>query len=87
MDEVLQRADVQRLAAVPGVREVRRTDVGLRLVVDDDARDVVAIEQALAGLGVTTASVEPFDPSYEDVFVAIIERDRAARGADAASAA
>ncbi|MCU1502298.1 MAG: putative transporter ATP-binding protein [Ilumatobacteraceae bacterium] len=87
MDEVLQRADVQRLAAVPGVREVRRTDVGLRFVVDDEARDVVAIEQALAGLGVTTASVEPFDPSYEDVFVAIIERDRAARGADAASAA
>jgi ABC-2 type transport system ATP-binding protein len=87
MDEVLQRSDLQQLASLGGVRSVRRTDAGLQLVVDDAERDLPHAEQVLAGLGVTTAALEEFAPSYEDMFVAIIERDRLLRAEAGTSAA
>jgi ABC-2 type transport system ATP-binding protein len=87
MDEVLQRPDVQRLASVEGVRSIRRTDAGLQFAVADAERDRPGVQQALAGLGVTTATLEEFEPSYDDMFVAIIERDRRARDQEEASAA
>ena len=82
----LRRADLQRLAEVDGVRRVHRTDDGVRVVVGDAGRDAAAVDAALAGLGVT-ATRQEYDPSYEDVFVTIIERDRAQQAAAAEAAA
>jgi ABC-2 type transport system ATP-binding protein len=79
MDEVVQRPDVHRLASLNGVRSVRRTDGGLQFVVDDAERDLPQLEQTLAAIGVTTPTLEAFEPTYEDMFVAIIERDRLVR--------
>ena len=72
----LRRADIDRLAALDGVRRVGRTDDGLRVVVADAEVDAPRVERELDSLGVTAEKV-PFDPSYEDLFVTIVERDRA----------
>jgi ABC-2 type transport system ATP-binding protein len=74
--EDLLRADLQRIASIDGVRSVGRTDEGVRVVVGDQQRDAPKVEAALAGLG-ATATRQEYEPSYEDLFVSIIERDRA----------
>jgi ABC-2 type transport system ATP-binding protein len=83
IDADLRRADLERVAATSGVRRVGRTDDGLRVVVGDDERDAPAVEAALAGLGVM-ATRQRFEPNYEDLFVTIVERDRAQREPKAA---
>ena len=88
-DEDIQRADLQRLAALPGVNSLHRTESGLRFVVDSppgrsstpDADPVRSIEEQLETMGIRSASRQPFEPSYEDLFVAIVERDRRERAA------
>ena len=82
-DRSLDRADMQRVANVDGVSSVRRTDSGMRLVVSDGTRVLPAVQQEMSAVGVTAATYEPFDPSFEDMFVAIIERDRSERAAEA----
>jgi len=82
--EDIGRADLQRLTTIDGVRKVQRTDTGLRFVVGDGERDAAAVEAALAGLG-TTATREHYEPSFEDLFVTIVERDRAQRAAPEAA--
>ena len=74
----IRRSDFERLAAVEGVRSVRRTDDGVRVVVGDAEHDAPAVEQALGALG-TTFTRQDYDPTYEDLFVTIVERDRAQR--------
>ena len=84
-DRSLDRSDLQRVANVDGVSSVRRTDTGLQIVVSDGTRDLPAVQQEMAAVGVTAAAYEPFDPSFEDMFVAIIERDRAERAIEEAA--
>jgi len=76
LSDDLRRADMERLAALDGVRRVGRTDEGVRVVVADAEADAPRVERELDSLGVTAEEV-PFDPSYEDLFVTIVERDRA----------
>jgi ABC-2 type transport system ATP-binding protein len=78
VEEDLLRPDLQRLGALNGVRRVRRTDTGLHLVVGDAERDAPAVENVFAQLGAHATRLD-YDPTYEDLFVSIIERDRAER--------
>ena len=77
----IRRGDFERLAAIEGVRSVRRTDDGLRVVVGDAERDAPAVEHALEAIGATGVTRQDYDPTYEDLFVTIVERDRAQRPA------
>ncbi len=78
-DDALRRADVDRLRAVDGVRAVQRTDDGVRVVVGDAERDAAAVERALDAEGAPRWRRQPYEPTFEDLFVTIIERDRAQR--------
>jgi len=76
LSDDLRRADMERLAALDGVRRVGRTDDGVRVVVADAEADAPRVQRELDALGVTAEEV-PFDPRYEDLFVTIVEHDRA----------
>ncbi len=69
------------LAQVDGVEAVERTGVdgrGLRLLVEDAAVALPRVQRWLEQRGVSVAEAEPHVPSYDEVFVALVERDRAA---------
>lgn len=68
--------ELARLAALPCVRDVERTDDGIVVVVDDRERDEAAVRGRLTGTGAHVASVEPLQPGFDELFVRIIERDR-----------
>ncbi|HSB87013.1 MAG TPA: ABC transporter ATP-binding protein [Ilumatobacteraceae bacterium] len=84
LEQYLSRSALQRLAAVEGIRAVSRTDAGVNVVVDDAERDRQHVIDVVSSLGGTGIADEPFEPTYEDIFVAIVERDRALHEADAA---
>lgn len=77
VDEGLSRTNLTRLLNLDGVRSIVRTDSGMRVVVDDADVARPQLIEALTALGASGVTEEVFEPTYEDVFVAIIERDRA----------
>jgi ABC-2 type transport system ATP-binding protein len=76
LDQDLSRADLHRIAEVPGVVKVSRTDAGVRLVVADAVENGPQIVQAFESVGAPGVVPEVLEPTFEEVFVEIIERDR-----------
>jgi len=71
---------VDALAALDGVLRVEHTGVdgrSLRLVVDDAGAALPRVQREVERRGATVASAEPHVPSYDDVFVALVEQSRA----------
>ncbi len=82
-DGRLAGADVARLRDAPFVSSARWVDDGLLVVLEDAERDRDHLNAMLTSIGIDS-TVAPYDASYDDMFVSIIERDRAAH-ADAPS--
>jgi len=63
------------LENVPGVSDVAVFGGGLHVTVENDQSAIPKIRQALEGGGIQVPILEPIEPSLEDVFVAMIERE------------
>jgi hypothetical protein len=68
-----------RIEAAGFVQSVRRLDDDVMVVLADD-RHVDDLDAHLRGLGLAPASIEPVEASFDQIFVELIERDRATRG-------
>jgi len=79
----LPQAEMERIEALPFVHSVRRFDDDLMIVVDDPERDGQQLVAHLSGLGLPPVALEPIDPTFDQIFVELVERDRAATAADA----
>jgi ABC-2 type transport system ATP-binding protein len=78
------RCEEPRRAAAVLRREIPGASVGLfgdrvHAGVADPASAARDIEKSLAGAGISCASVQPIDPSLEDVFVAVLSSGREGR--------
>jgi ABC-2 type transport system ATP-binding protein len=74
--------ELARIADQPYVSGVRRAgESTVSVVVDDAATDLERLRSLLAEHTDAAARVEAVPPTYDEVFVAIVERDRAARAA------
>lgn len=62
------------LLAQPGVREVAPHGARLHVIVDDASRRAPELVAALAAARVEELHIEAIDPSLEDVFVAVVNR-------------
>ncbi len=63
------------LAAVPGVRATEeRADGTLRATVEDADRAIPALLDALAAAGATIRAVAPYQPTFDEVFIKLIEQ-------------
>lgn len=80
----LSGADVARLRSAPFVREVRRSDTGLSVVVVDASTDIAHLNQFFDARQVTIGEIAMADPSIDEMFVRIIEANTTA--ADRATA-
>jgi ABC-2 type transport system ATP-binding protein len=82
--------DASTLHGGAGVRSIRQTGPkSFQLVVDNAGTATPDAIQAMAEAGVQVESIREFRPTFEDVFTAIVERDRrqaATRAKDAAEA-
>jgi ABC-type multidrug transport system ATPase subunit len=74
----LSREDVRALLGLPSVQGMVRVlhPGGLRLAVNDVASATVEIIQALQDRGVQVASVEPYTPTFDEVFMRIVGNGR-----------
>ena len=63
------------LENVPGRTDVAVFGGGLHVTVENDASAIPQIRQVLESAGVQVPILEPIEPSLEDVFVAMIERE------------
>ena len=63
------------LEKLPGVSDVAVFGSGLHVTVEDAARALPEIKPALEQAGITVSKVEAIEPTLEDVFVAMIERE------------
>jgi len=63
------------LQKLPGVTEVAVFGGGLHVTVDNAARAIPEIRASLDRSGIAVAALGPIEPSLEDVFVAMIERE------------
>jgi ABC-2 type transport system ATP-binding protein len=71
--EAVGREDLAALRQLPGVQFLRWTDQGiLRLVVDEAATATPLIIQELQGRGVHVVAVEPYEPTFDEVFMRIV---------------
>jgi ABC-2 type transport system ATP-binding protein len=72
--EEMSRADQLALRALPGVSSVRWTgeEGGLRLIVDDLAVATPAVIQTLQNRGVTVTTANPYEPTFDEVFMKIV---------------
>jgi ABC-2 type transport system ATP-binding protein len=77
-----QRRAIAVLREAPGVLNVRQFGDRLRAHVSGAER-APDVQAALTGAGIP-AEVHPVPPGLEDAFVAVIEADRAAEGAESA---
>jgi len=75
----LAGTEIDRLEALEYVHSVRRTDDGLVVVVTDAERDAPRISDHLASFGVAVGDVVPAEPSFDEIFVEIVERTNAAK--------
>ncbi len=64
---------MEDLEKIAGVRHAALFGAGLHVVAENAARAIPAIEDTLAGLGITPRGMETILPSLEDVFVSLIE--------------
>ncbi len=63
------------LKNVAGVSDVAVFGGGLHVTVENDVSAMPRIRQVLEGAGILVPILEPIEPSLEDVFVAMIERE------------
>jgi len=77
-DGWLSGPQLATLRQQPFVRSVRRTDEGLTVAVDDAAVHVVRLQQFLAAAGIGVRQVTPMDPTFDEMFVLIIEANTSA---------
>lgn len=70
----LGRAVIDRLVATPGVRSVHGSEEGLVVVVDDAEQSRVVVRAVLEDSGTDVADVVPLDPTWDEVFVRLLER-------------
>jgi ABC-2 type transport system ATP-binding protein len=76
--------DATALAGLPRVRSVEQHGPNeLRLRVDDAARAMPEVVDAINQRGGEVASASESRPSFDEVFAILVERDRVARGQDA----
>jgi ABC-2 type transport system ATP-binding protein len=68
-------ASMKLLEKLPGSSDVAVFGGGLHVTVDDASRAIPQIRSALEQAGITITTLEPIEPSLEDVFVAMIERE------------
>ena len=66
---------MKALEKVPGLRDIAVFGGGLHVTASDGERAMPEIRSALEQAGITVSVLEPIDPSMEDVFVAMIERE------------
>jgi ABC-2 type transport system ATP-binding protein len=78
IDGTLTEATAAQVATMPGVRDVAPHGARLHAIVDNAAARAPEVQHMLRAAGIADARVEQIDPSLEDVFVAIVERRRAA---------
>lgn len=79
--------DATRLMALPFVRSVeQRGPSSMRVITDDAATAVPDVVEAIGEQGTEVASARETRPSFDAVFATLVERDRAAKAADAPSA-
>ena len=72
--------DATTLARPTGVRDVRQTGPRtFQLIVDNAGTATPEAVQAMSAAGSHVESVREFRPTFEDVFAALVERDRAGR--------
>lgn len=69
----LSGTEVARLREEPFVQRVRRTEEGLTVVVDKAQRDTRRLEQFFAGADVAVRRIVELEPSFDDIFVQIID--------------
>ena len=68
-------ADEKLFAAIPGVSRVQRRDPRtVHLVVKDAGEATPLIAEALTNDGTSAVSIEPYTPSFDEVFEALVER-------------
>ncbi|HTS49627.1 MAG TPA: ABC transporter ATP-binding protein [Bryobacteraceae bacterium] len=76
---LLQVSDIvssmKLLESVPGATDVAVFGGGLHVTVENDASAIPQIRQVLESAGIQVPILEPIEPSLEDVFVAMIERE------------
>lgn len=65
-------AEIRRLESQPFVRSVRRTDAGLEVTVGDAETDTTALDRYFAEAGIESGPITQLEPSYDDMFVRII---------------
>jgi ABC-2 type transport system ATP-binding protein len=75
------------LAALPEVREAALFGRAIHVTVPDGASAAPGLRAALEGHGILIERIEPVQPSLEDAFVSIVERDHRARSGDDSPAA
>jgi ABC-2 type transport system ATP-binding protein len=63
----------------PGVLETAVFGAGLHVTVENAKTAIPAVRDALAGAGLSVQHVDRIDPSMEDVFVAVIEKEESTR--------
>jgi ABC-2 type transport system ATP-binding protein len=73
--------EIQRITQLPFVTAVRRMDDDLLVVVDDAARDRQRLIDALHATGLPPVAVTPVEPTFDQIFVELIEAHRAATNA------
>ena len=68
-------ASMKLLDSVPGASDVAVFGGGLHVTVENDQSAIPQIRQVLEQAGIQVPILEPIEPSLEDVFVAMIERE------------
>jgi len=63
------------LEKMPGISDVAVFGGGLHVTVENDLTAIPRIRAVLEGAGIQVPILEPIEPSLEDVFVAMIERE------------
>ena len=75
-------ADEKVFRAIPGVNSVQRRDPRtIHLVVDDAGEATPRIAEALSSDGTSAVSIEPYVPSFDEVFEVLVTRDIESRAA------
>lgn len=81
----LAGTEIDRLVALDYVQSVRRTEDGLVVVVADAERDVQRIEEHFTSSGVAIGEVVPAEPSFDEIFVEIVDTANVAPKDDVAA--
>jgi ABC-2 type transport system ATP-binding protein len=71
---------IEQIAALPFVTSVRRMDDDLLVVVEDAARDAGRLVELLHASGLPPVSLTPVEPTFDQIFVELVEAHRAAKG-------